>query len=67
MVKEEKQDHPCFKCGRDGYGGAYYDFPHPAIKCNVDNHRALDILGMKHCLDKLYEDCPRGDWYNDTE
>ena len=54
----EHKDHPCFKCGREGMGGAYYDFPHPAIKCNVDGHRALDIIGMKHCLDTLYEECP---------
>lgn len=53
-------DHPCFECARNGEGGAIYDFPHPAVKCTVDNHRSLDILGdLKTCLDGLYEECPK--------
>lgn len=58
MMSEQGKDHPCFKCGREGHGGAYYDFPHPAIKCNVDGHHALNIIGMEHCLDSLYKECP---------
>ena len=36
------------------------DFPHPAVKCIVDNHRSLDILGdLRICLDGLYKKCPK--------
>ena len=45
MTDKNYDDHPCFACARNGEGGATYDFPHPAVKCIVDNHRSLDILG----------------------
>ena len=60
MTDKNYDDHPCFKCARNGEGGAVYDFPHPAVKCIVDNHRSLDILGdLKTCLDGLYKKCPK--------
>ena len=59
-MSDENNDHPCFECARKGEGGATYDFPHPAVKCIVDNHRSLDILGdLKTCLDGLYKECPK--------
>lgn len=64
MTEEEKKDHPCFKCARDGDGGAYQKFPHPIVVCSVDDHESIDILGLKNTLDSLYKKCPRGDWYN---
>ena len=51
--------HPCFECAKKGEGGETYDFPHPAVKCIVDGHRALEVLDMKQCLDLLYKDCPK--------
>lgn len=57
----EKADHPCFECARSGKGGVYQDFPHPRLVCSVDGHNKLDILGLKHTLDCLYNDCPLGD------
>lgn len=54
----ERKDHPCFKGAREGRCGAYQDFPHPRVKCSIDGHSALDIVGLEHCLDTLYEDCP---------
>ena len=60
QVSDENNDHPCFACARNGEGGATYDFPHPAVKCIVDNHRSLDILGdLRICLDGLYKECPK--------
>ena len=60
MTDNDYDDHPCFACARNGEGGAVYDFPHPAVKCIVDNHRSLDILGdLKTCLDGLYKKCPK--------
>ena len=60
MTDNDYDDHPCFKCARNGEGGATYDFPHPALICVVDNHRSLDILGdLKTCLDGLYKKCPK--------
>ena len=60
MTDKNYDDHPCFECARNGEGGAIYDFPHPAVKCVVDNHRSLDILGdLKTCLDGLYKKCPK--------
>ena len=49
-------EHPCVK--GDGCG-ALFDFPNPSLKCSVDGHTALDILGALQCLDSLYEDCPK--------
>ena len=60
MTDKNYDDHPCFECARRGEGGATYDFPHPAVKCIVDNHRSLDILGdLRICLDGLYRKCPK--------
>ena len=60
MTDNDYDDHPCFACARNGEGGAVYDFPHPAVKCIVDNHRSLDILGdLRICLDGLYKECPK--------
>ena len=56
MNEEEKQkimEHPCYKCG-----AVMMDFPHPRIRCGLDDHTALDIVGLLHCLDTLYRDCP---------
>jgi len=59
-MSDENNDHPCFACARNNEGGAVYDFPHPAVRCVVDNHRSLDILGdLKTCLDGLYKECPK--------
>lgn len=57
--KNNYDDHPCFACARKGEGGATYDFPHPALMCVVDNHKSLDLLGVKQCLDDLYKKCPK--------
>lgn len=60
MTDRNDDDHPCFECARNGEGGAMYDFPHPAVRCVVDDHRSLDILGdLKTCLDDLYRECPK--------
>lgn len=60
MTDGNNDDHPCFECARNGEGGAMYDFPHPAVRCVVDDHRSLDILGdLKTCLDDLYRECPK--------
>ena len=57
-VVERVKGKPCYKCGN-----VYLDQPHPRLRCGVDGHTAMDILGLEMCLDWLYEDCPnkRGD------
>lgn len=50
------RNHPCVKS--DNCKGAFYNPPHPQIKCGEDGHTAIDIVGLPHCLDWLYEHCP---------
>lgn len=59
------KEHPCVQ-SKD-CKGAYYDQPHPRIKCGEDGHTAMDIIGLPHCLDWLYEKCPikeNQEWQN---
>ena len=59
MNDEEKQkirEHPCYKCGM-----VMMDFPHPRVRCAIGGHTALDIVGLLHCLDTLYESCPNNE------
>ena len=59
MTDEELEyckNHPCTKAEK--CDGAIVDLPHPRIVCIKDRHTALDIVGMPHCLDTLYEKCP---------
>ena len=52
-------EHPCFDCAKNGKGGAYYKaIGNPIIRCSVDNHESIDIVGLKLALDHLYEKCP---------
>ena len=54
--KQRIREHECIKCNN-----VYYNPPHPRLKCGVDDHTALDILGLEQCLDSLYEKCPLKD------
>ena len=59
LTEEEMEyckEHPCVKSEK--CKGAFYDPPHPRIKCGLDGHTAMDIIGLPHCLDWLYEKCP---------
>ena len=57
MNEAEKQriiEHPCVQCDN-----VYYNPPHPRLKCGVDGHTAIDILGLGQCLDSLLDECPK--------
>ncbi len=59
LTDEEREycrNHPCVKS--DNCKGAFYDPPHPRVFCGEDLHTAMDIVGLPHCLDWLYESCP---------
>ena len=59
LTEEEMKyckEHPCVQS--KNCKGGFFDPPHPRIKCGEDGHTALDIVGLKHCLDTLYEQCP---------
>lgn len=56
MNEEERKkvkEHPCAICGE-----VYLCPPHPMVKCGVSGETALDIVGLLHCLETLYEKCP---------
>ena len=63
--KEWIREHPCVKNAKKGICGALMDFPHPRVRCSVDEHTALDIVGAKDMLETLYRDCPKKDCDND--
>jgi hypothetical protein len=56
VIFEKIKGKPCYKCGK-----VYLDPPHPRLRCGVDGHTAMDIVGLELCLDWLYEDCPKED------
>lgn len=58
-MSEEKDQHPCFDCAREGRSGAYYKvIGHPIIVCDKDKHESIVIIDLKQGLDSLYENCP---------
>ena len=59
MTDEELEycrNHPCVKS--EHCKGGFFDPPHPRIVCAEDRHTAFDIVGLPHCLDTLYKECP---------